>query len=515
MHAFRWLTLALLLPASAFAQSEVSSVSDPIRPNRAPLALTEEVPAIFHLGLGDPAALFVNPARAARARQRFVYGTLRADGSPEYPVSFAGLFGSRDRRWLIAVENGVALDGNERTQTTTFEMLDSDLTREEVTQFSNEAESVLTSTRARLLFVSRTDFGGVAFGLFGGYRHTSSELVETRDVERTLRQTTSFSEVTDVRFDEERLRRDFRLDGYGVGAEVAFAGRTWDLAASVSYQGRADDLVSDVTDNRDETTEEDFEDGRRVVFISRTNVENRTSVEGSPSAVDFELVGALRTGRDQEDYLFGTVAGTFGSGSVEADFRSATSFFTRRDEDGVITETMNGTEVGGGEETDLATRATEVSLGYVFARKRRGVTVLAAVNPVGTFAHTEAVAISGFSPSPLPSRQETDATTLALHLPLFVRFNVSKRLEAFGGGTYAYAYNRTETESSPIPLGDEPDLSNIFEETLERTTEQFSSDGRLYAGAVMTFRSGLTAQAVFRGDLAEIDRWTVSLGYRF
>ncbi len=478
----RRLALALvLLPASASAQLEVSSVSDPFRPDRAPLALTDEVPAIFHLGLDGPAPVFVNPARAAHARQRFVYGTVRPSFSAEQPVSLAGLFGRGDRRWLVSADNGV-LRREQTEARTTVRQAPGPPPSTRTDEQTTENELVATATRARVVLVSHTDFGGVAFGLFGGYgnatrRNLFASASTTTDPNGNATQT-------------DRRRDDSSRDGFGVGAEVALAGRTWDLAGAVSYQGRAASAELSRT--------------ARAAFGSDVFEQaSETLAEGDPAAVDFEVVGALRMGRKRADYLYGSVAGTFGGSTVQ----------------GRATVEADGALASGSEDAEVGTQATQASLGYVYARTHRGLTVLAAINPVGGVAHTEAVRVvnAGSSDGAALSFQETDAATLALVLPLYVRFDVTRRLDAFGGGAYAYTYARTETTERPLlslsPPGDAPGTS--LEQTVERSSEAFTSSGALYAGAVFTFRSGLAAQASFRGNLAELTGWTVSLGYRF
>jgi hypothetical protein len=224
--------LALLLfPLAAHAQS-VSAIGEPIRPDRAPLAASAEVPAVLLLGLGGPTAAFVNPARSARFRDRFVYGTLHRGGAP---LTFVGLFGTRDRRWLLTADNHLAVreDSDVQTQSQSSDFPSggsSSASSERV----YESESITTITRARLLHVGRTDFGGYAFGLFGGYRSLRFEADRTT-ASTSTRDFPEQSSTETRRQAGEQLQLEDN-DDVAVGAEAAFAGRTWDLAASVSYQ---------------------------------------------------------------------------------------------------------------------------------------------------------------------------------------------------------------------------------------------------------------------------------------
>jgi hypothetical protein len=236
------------------------------------------------------------------------------------------------------------------------------------------------------------------------------------------------------------------------------------------------------------------------------------AVEATPRAVDFEVIGALRAGRDRDDYLYGAVSGTFGSGT--ADYASSTVhrlFLVREIEGEVVQDESSSSEFADDGTVDLATRATQASLGYVYARRARRMLILAAINPTAAFERVESVSVSASFGVP-GSKRVSDRTALALDLPLYVRFDVTKRLEAFGGGVYTYSYERIESTERPVstPTGD---MTQTTESN--RTADLVMSGGRLFAGALFTFRSGLVAQASFHGDLAAIGGWTASLGYRF
>lgn len=516
MLRLRWLALTLLLlPVAASAQFfEVSSLTDPIRPDRSPLALTEEVPAIFHLGLDSPASVFANPARAARAKHRFVYGTIRPNFSADQPVSFAALFGSRERRWLITVENGIQSAESGAMQRTDVMRNDPDFTEMRTDLRTFESDRVFSNTRARALLVGRTDFGGYAFGLYGGYRNVTDRRLTVSDSDiRTTEQRFS----SDIESTRSEMSEDLRLnerDGFGIGAELALAGRTWDLATAVSYQRRTAETEFSNNVLRTSRSEERFDDGALFTNFDQLQNNSQSRADATPTAVDVELIGALRAGRKRDDYLFGAVTGTFGSGTADAVLSLEQERIRRTDSNGTVSGDTTTMSLQGRDDVDLSTRATQVSLGYVYAMKRRGLTVLAAINPTGGFTHTERVNVDGFGSTLSLSRQEDDVTTLALTLPLYVRFDVTRRLGAFGGGAYTYTYARTESDFRPISVAPSGD-THVVEQASERTSDVVSSSSALYAGAVMTFRSGLTAQAAFRGNLAEINGWTVSLGYRF
>lgn len=525
----RFLLLALAAaPTAALAQFGVSSIDDPIRPDRAPLAIADEVPAIFFLGMGGPTATFVNPARAAHAEHRFVYGTIRPQNAPAEPVSLAGLFGTRNRRWLVTAENRVFTRENSDTQTQTQTSRDpvEDRTTESESSRSIDQSNTSASTRARVLLVSHTDFGGVAFGLFGGYR-TASDRDETSD-HSDFDALTITPDGTFTQSDRRRRvqRQHTDRDDIGVGAEVALAGRRWDLAAAVSYQRRAAEasVLSDDDDRRTTaSTAPDLEEAVRSRDLRLTE----QALDGTPSAVDFDVVAALHVGDGRGDYLYGSVTGTYGDGAADYAFVFSEERSRVREINGeVLEESFEATAAEDAGEVALGTQTTRASLGYVYARtpgrKRRGwtgrsgsehgMTILAAVNPQGGFARTESAVVEN---NLLVTRRETEQTTLAVEFPLYVRFNVTERLEAFGGGTYTYAYTRTETAEEPLLPADAVPEGTTIRLIENRTTGLVTTDARLYAGAVFTFRSGFTAQASLRGNLAEVSGWTVSMGYHF
>ncbi len=504
-----------LLPLPALAQFDVSSVTDPIRPDRAPLAEAEEVPAVLRLGLAGPSPLFVNPARAARAPDRFVYGTIRQPGIAA-PVSFTGLFGTRDRRWLVTAENQVLTreDTESQTEARTFHDPLENLTGELENARTFERSNTFASTRARVLLIGRTDFGGYAFGLFGGYRTNNNEITLEDQFSSELIHRDSSETLTVTQRQVRSDRQVSDRDDVGIGVEVAFAGRTWDLAGSVSYQRRnAEASLSSVFES-DRDSDRAIP-GEREVARTRDMRSTERAIDGTPSAIDFEVVAALRAGVSRDDYLFGSVSGTFGQGTADYGLTfSEERFFVREINGEVIFEDTQSNAIDDAGEVELSTQATRASLGYVYARtpgrKRRGwtgrdvtgMTILAGINPRGGFERTEA-AVAESEDGLLTSRRESEETTLALELPLYVRFGVTERLDAFGGGTYAYGYTHLETVTQPLLREDSIPEGQRVEITRERTTDTFASESRLYAGAIFTFRSGFTAQASFRGNLAD------------
>ena len=504
------LFVALFFPLTASAQFGVPPDDAPIRPDRAPLAITAEVPAIFHIGLGGDAAVFVNPARAARAKHRFAYATIRPAFSADAPVAFAGLFGEGERKWLVAVENGVLSDErSERQQERQVEQVEGGTVVVEDDLISDRTYAV-TSTRARALLIGRTDFGGYAFGLYGGYRSATNEDFRATNFFQDTDRTFPYPFTQTRRFQDER-ERVYDLDGFGIGVETALAGRTWDLAGAVSYQRVRGDFV--LAYLRTETTagEQLFEDGtRRVRNDERfSRIDSRRDAEGT--AVDAELLATLRVGERRDDYLFAALSGAFGSGTEDY----AVAFADRaasviRDDGLVVSESSQDQASDDAGTLDLTGRAVRASLGYVYARRTRDMTILAGLNPSATFGHREEAVVPVSAAGPGVSRQETDETQLALALPLYVRFGVTKRLDAFGGGVYAYTYTHVESTTRPV-LPDDP----AYVLMRDSTSDRFVSSGRLYGGAVFTFRSGFTAQASVRGDLANVAGWIVSMGYRF
>jgi hypothetical protein len=495
---------ALLVPVAASAQFGISSIDDPIRPARAPLAHAEEVSDVLLLGLGGPTAALVNPARAARLRHRFAYGTIRPQEDRAEPVSFTGLVGTRDRRWLIVADNAIFTRNTDAVISETRTMPDPGGTVTSEFERVNETSSTASLTRVRLLHVGRTDFGGFAVGLYGGYRGGDSNLSQTTSA---LDEDPVPPNTSERRQRSENLQQ-LRSDDFAVGVEAAFAGDTWDLAAAASYQRR----TADATLSMSSFLQQDVVNPAQT-FFERREESTVQAIEGSPEAVDVEVIGALRAGQRRDDYLFGAVRGTFGGGT--ADYRSA--FDSERllvvSVDGEVVEqneTSDSRDDAGA--VDLETRDVRVSLGYVYAQRGRSLTVLAALNPMAAFGRVDRAAAEGPFFSVLEERDER--TEIALQLPLYVRFDVTKRLETFGGGVFTYAYERLEMTQRPRFSGDLTGQTEI-ELTREQIVDTFSSDGRLYAGALFTVRSGLTAQAAVRGDLAAIDGWTVSLGYRF
>lgn len=507
MRAFLALAFCTLAPT---LHAQPLSPYAPVQPDRTPLAEAQEVPFAFLLGLDGATPLFVNPARAARAKHRFVYGTV----DPEQgngPVSLSALVGSRDNRWLITAENLALTSDRENTSTFSDRVTQPNFFRTEERSERRTSTALDNGTRGRVLLVGRTDFGGYAFGLFGGYRQFGTET--DRQSERSVREERDAIPSTSLNESTVTSRLEDRLEVFGVGAEVALAGRTWDVAASVSYQGGSDwDVFVESSDQTNRLTDESGSGFERVTTQERER-ENR--IEASPQGVGFDALGTLRVGDHRDDYLFASAAGVFesGTGTYSQDF------FLRRVEritqNGVTTEDRFLDEFDDGGDSDLSTRVLDFTLGYVYAHKGRRARVLAGLLPTASLNRVEAIDTGSVEFEPQADLLTFDRTALGVELPLHVHVPLKRSLALFGGGVYAYDYLRTE--QTVEPLSPPSDLPEDFEQErmLSVTNTTFQSRNRLYGGATLALRSGLTAQAAFRGDLANFERWTVSLGYRF
>jgi hypothetical protein len=503
---------ALLVAATpALAQFNVNAQFDPFRPDRAPLAASAEVPTIFLLGLDGVTPLFVNPARAARTDHRFVFGTVQgATFSPGAPVSLEGLFGSRDRRWLVSFENSVAdSDASDVAEMTTVDVVDSGTTITRVQERLSDDANANVTTRARMLLVERTDFGGYAVGLFGGFRTATRLNLQDDDFLQTLDRTDPPS--LQIRRSAGMDDREIRLDDFGVGLEAAFAGKGWDLAANASYQRRQFDGQNQYELETVNERTDTFPDGSTFTTFDRRFAESVATLDAAPSGVDVNVLGTIRSGLSHHDYFFGSATATVATGTATFALRTSEEISMLTNGEG--TTTSSASEGTG--EADLGTDDVKVSLGYVHVQKRRGLTVLAAVNPSAEFQRTDFVGVrtTGVLSA---TRSETEQVSLALDLPLHFEAAVSRRLAVFGGGVYRYAYTQSDDQTRPAPIDlEEEGPGNEEAESRTRSSDTFSSDTRLYGGALLRLRSGLTAQAAFRGDLAQFSGWTVSLGYRF
>ena len=506
----RALLAALLfcLASTLQAQSIPFSPYTPVQPNRTPLAESAEVPFALLLGLDGATPLFVNPARAARSKNRFVYGTVHPVGAPN-AVSFAALLGTRRSRWLVVAENVIYTQDYTSSDLTNQEFDRGDIISLRNVDRTNRRTIQNLGTRGRLLRVGRTDFGGYAFGLFAGYGRES--LVYESDAEyisRDLR-TEPNSNVFEV--EEQNFTEDETTGiAYGLGAEFALAGQKWDLAAAASYQGSevlrtAEHSFLNVSES--ETTVSPTEIYTR---LTEREMASEARTDASPQGFGLDLVGTLQAGASRDDYLFTAASGAMlsGTGTYLLDYFERQ--FSRVDDNGSVTEDVVVDEREAAGEDDVTMRVLRLSLGYIYARKGRGAQVLAGVVPTAGFARVESLDASQID----VRRIYTDVTVLGLQLPLHVHLPVKRSLALFGGGVYSYEHFEVEQAAESIPLDDAGDLIVIDQQRVDNTTT-FVSGGRLYGGAILSLRSGLTAQAAFRGDLANFEQWTVSLGYRF
>ncbi len=230
--------------------------------------------------------------------------------------------------------------------------------------------------------------------------------------------------------------------------------------------------------------------------------------------MDFELLGTIQGGLSRGDYLFGLVTGTFASGAADIRTESSGEQTIQTQSGGETSVDVSTFEDASDFGRDLDTWGGRLSLGYVYSYKRRGLTVLAGVNPNVQFLNADYLDSSIFAPF-AGTLTEYDDLTINLDLPLHVEAPVSRRFALFGGGQYRYTFASSDVERRPFSDEEVTTVPETIEELRRRSTDSVFSSARLYAGALLSLRSGLTAQAAFRGDLAAYSGWTVSIGYRF
>ncbi len=500
--------LALLLAlAPLTASAQFLTAPEPIRPDRSPLAMTAEVPEVFHLFAGHEAPVFVNPARGAR-HDPFVYATVR-DAFSLGPLSAAALLGEGRTRWLVQAEhflfNAASASTDEIVQSPDPDVFSRRLS-------TRDRDDDLWTTRGRAALVRKTDFGGYSVGVFGGYRREQRE--ELFAAERELRQTSNFGSgqetFTETFADEDRSLD--RLDSYAVGAEVGLAGRRWDLVLAASYQSAAGENTRASLDD-DETLLV-----RTGSFPFRRLTERTSTgkgrLDGGLGGVDVEAVGAVRAGRAGR--LWGRLGGTFSGGEGDVEATASSRFFERVTQSSETSTFEERDSSGGAAESDLGSAEYEAALAYVHAYEARWLRVLAALVPSFSYATRDGVGTVLSGEGDTEARAVSEETLAAgVALPLHFRGQMTRRLELFGGGAFGYQYGRFEQREDPLLLGgDAPDLPGGVREAGTESSS-LSTRASYYIGAVYEASGDLVLQAAFFGDFAAFGSWTISAGYRF
>ena len=564
----RLVTLALsvaALAAAAEAQSPAPLV-EPFRPNRTPLAATAEVPGGFELFVADPVsqALF-NPARLGlstrrgrRGRQgeppagRFVYGTVRPSAAVPAPavdpwatpaaypfpntgavfvpsrrtlytpnaVAVAAAFGSDALRWVVTAEHQALLDRHDRDRALDIQ--------EDAPSFRSEDSGTedldYHEARARVAAVGRAGAVGYSVGVFGGYRFAHRE-VSSFSLSREDR----YPEMPLPEYSRSERERTTEQEGFdeafGVGAEFGVASKRLDLVGTLSFQRRRarGTYLSDRFERSESASQ--FPDSLFVRRLVRDEDERgRTGFEAN--AFDGSLFTALYVGDGPEADAFTLEAfGTVGGGAATS--VASTLYLNQYFEgsEGALELVQEDRTAFDGAASSLDPDGYHVggALGYVHRRRFGRTAVVAGARLAAAGGRRRDAVAPGAIADYLYPRYpfqavvedaQADFFAATATLPLHAEAPVAGPFRLFGGGVFsydlAYAKGRYDLRRGVTS----PEVVEV-QETYREEGRRFESDGRFYLGTRLRTKSGLAAQAAFRGSLSSFGGWTVSLGYHF
>ena len=558
----RLFPLAVLALAAAPVLAQTTApLIEPITPNRTPLAATAEMAPGFELFVGDAAsqALF-NPARLGLATDRrsrgkrggdaparnFIYGTVRPSsylstgvrGIVDVPfpngpifvdpfpqrgavytvvdpsaVSVAAAVGNDALRWVVVAEHRASATYTTGDQTG-------------LTSFENESQDVLIRSSSdgegdreyheasgRVVAVGRAGQAGYSVGVFGGYRlarqDQSFSLFEQRQTVQP-----SFSSTEQITRARSYGGRD---EAFGVGAEFGVASRGLDLTGAFSFQRRQSRAFTADAQSRIGESALELDDGvrnRRDVLDMAS--QGRTGFEAN--AFDGALFAAFHLGDGPlRDAVTVEAFGTVGGGDAQS--AGASSFLDQRfsgfDGDLMLDDETRSAFDGEAADLDASGYRAGGAVGYVHRRQAGRVYVAAGARLSGAIGQSRDAALgipSSLSPAVLDDAS-ADFAAAGLALPLYAEAPVVGALRLFGTGVFQYRYAAFK-ENYRVRYGVSGGGGTAAVEDTDRQ-HLFESNGRFALGARLRTKGGLAAQAAFQGDLAQVARWTVSLGYHF
>ena len=107
-------------------------------------------------------------------------------------------------------------------------------------------------------------------------------------------------------------------------------------------------------------------------------------------------------------------------------------------------------------------------------------------------------------------------TYIALQIPIYLEYSPARWCSFFGGLNYKYAHVNDKYDSSLDLTQTEYSKYYYESNTLKSGKSSFLSSSKdIYAGMVLKHECGIQLKTSFRGNLATISNWNVTLGYIF
>jgi hypothetical protein len=541
--------LALVPAARAQVTPLLSEVS---HQNRTPLAATAEVEEGFALFVTDSVArALYNPARLPGLGSSFVYATVNPIRPTPYVCDLrrtcysvgptgehtgvAASFRSGALTWLAQVDYA----GASRTEDldTRQSITPLDTTRSGRDQaVRTEAESHRHDVAVRLVAARQAGRTGYALGLFGGFETSRNE--ETNQVASR----TDLSVVQDDLFLRETLQDERTLvdqQAWSTGLEVGIAAPRLDLVGALAYERHTNRYRADRTTASFDRMQVSYTEARVIDERSEQQGEGEHTLNGASAALAAAFY--LADGPTADAVLLEASA-SGGAGPT----RSAAAVSTVRrsfrapldDLEDLMLESEQEDELVF-DDASLDGRAYRagLALGYVHRRQVESVYLAFGVRAEGEGEEVTDLAwpfrdrdrwpyLTPFTaPYVLdPSAREAFRSASSsywhagLALPLYAEAPVYRALRLFGGGVFAYHYERGAYDYAIRSSNDASNSPVTYEEiemVRDESVSAFRSHERLFLGARLRTASGLAAQAAFRGSLSGFSGWTVSLGYHF
>lgn len=455
----------------------------------------------------DVQQIMFNPARATTFEGGFVQGAFNGSNTDNF--STAVLVPAKTGKWFFTAGGTVesekrdkAFEGFQqyfdvRTNgNSSLEMLEEDY-------FTENIDSEVERNQVELRLLKVLDSGkeeGKAFGVFGGYAKRQNSLLRNQFEENfqlneefrmdtLFRRTENESEMNSRSYDVHANNK------FIVGIEFYSWQQGSDLIQRLYVERNDYDLMNQGYSYNEQVSESIDQYGQVARYSDGSFRRTDRKSASNPWQFRYQLYKNMPLNTLGSDYLFGNLQFVYGFGNqtVQREFT---------DEDNNLNITFDDprtTFIGG-----------RFAAGYAITHQAENLTLVSGLTP---FYELQFEAINRIVGS---EKRMVDIVQQQVggQLPVFASFSVSSNVQVWGGGTVQVDYRSKKNDFKQIPNQSAPEREvPVTESSSEDRSTNLQQ--KVYAGLSYKHDSGFGIQANTRGSLANLNRWFISISYRF
>ncbi len=530
--------LILVLSTTLFGQ-ETNEIQDF---KNDPIVNTLSLPFGFKNFIQDSSSqILLIPSKAANFSKNFIYGTyspfltneFSSDTYQEYPsYSLSYLFGKSKSKWLLRFDhqneyyNSESISKKNNLSFNVNSPLDSSVSKNSNSRINNDSSFL---TRVKLVNIRKRNNGGIAYGVFA-----FSERIRSKTY--SLNYDSSFAidslanNVTKSKFLWNRNEKAiFDKNNFAIGFEFSKSQKDWDFLSSLTYnylQNKNDQLYESTSSIQDTTY----------------NYQNSTIINTEITTMDSESFFNSNSGKSPHilklNTYFQNSVNWIGKNEnyylgFDFSYSLVENGFYKSKIDYLETETNESREFAVVDSIDFDNSfknndkswKTRLKTGYVTSKEIKDFYFLSGVNFDFTFSrykgnppYTTNFPFSYHSYA-INNFKKIEDFQFNATIPLYANYTLNKWLSIYGGLNYKFDYLYQKSQIEAITgifdgLFNNPNHSIREIDTTQKETES-DTYSEFYLGMTLKHESGLISHINFNGNISNISRWNISLGYLF